>query len=105
MALSKTREVAEGTQPQGVDEIITYTIDVSNWESTPSVSSVVVKQVSDGSDVTATVMPAGSESVSGDIITLKPLKSLTADVRYKVEVLFTAGGSTYETFFFVVGET
>ncbi len=98
MPQSKTREIAEGPQHQGVDEIIVYTITTTKWVSSPTLSAVVVKLVSDGSDVTSVVMPSGSGSESGDVITLPALKLLTAAEDYKVEVKFTAGGNTYECY-------
>jgi hypothetical protein len=102
--LSKKREVIEGFQYQGVDESIAYAITSTPWASSPSISTVVVKRLSDGSDVSATVMPAGSNTVSGDVMTLKPLTALTAEEKYKVEVKFTAEGNTLECYFFVQAE-
>ena len=81
MVLSKTREVIEGVQYQGEDESISYEITSTPWGNTPTISTVVVKKVSDGSDVSGTVMPAGSNTVSGDVMTLKPLTALTAEER------------------------
>ncbi len=104
MALSKTREIIEGVQYQGVDETIVYTITTTPWVSSPTFSAVVVKLVLDDSDVTSVVMPSGAGSESGDVITLPALKLLTAEEMYKVEVLFTGGGNTYECYFFVKAE-
>lgn len=102
MAIS--REVREGKQNQGVDESIAYTITTTPWGGTPSSVSVVVKDVSDPaapSVVTATVMPTGSASVAGDVITLPALKLLTAEHLYKVEVMFTSGGNVLECYLMV----
>ncbi len=101
------REIAEGPQPQGVDEIIVYTLTTTPWGSSPSASAVVVFDVTDGarSDVTSTVMPTGSPSEAGDIITLPALKLLTAGKQYRVEILFTAGGNVFEAFGIVNAET
>lgn len=98
---SNTREVMEGKQYQGADEIIAYTLDVSAIGSTPSAVAVVVKDKADGSAVTSTVMPTGSPSVAGNIITLPPLKLLTADALYKIEVKYVIAGNTLETYFHV----
>lgn len=97
------REVLEGIQYQGEDEEIVYTLTTTNWISSPTSPSVVVKE-RDGEDVTSTVMPTNSPSVSGDVITLSPLKSLTVGKEYRVEVSFQAGGSKWEAFFRVTGE-
>lgn len=93
------REVMEGLQTQGADEKITYTLDTTNVGGGPAVSAVVVWKESDSTDVTATTMPAGSHSVSGAVITLKPLTALTAGQVYRVEVKFTSSGNTLEHYF------
>lgn len=47
----------------------------------------------DGSDVSSTVMPAGSISVSGDELTLPLMKSLTAGNLYKILVTATVNNN------------
>ena len=89
-----------GRVTQGADEELYYTVTTTNWGSSPSSVSVVAKDP-DGTDVSATVL-SGSASVSGDVITLSPLKSLTRDHVYRVEVKFTAGGSVWEPYFPVI---
>lgn len=98
----RTREVKESPLVQGEDEEIQYQVTTTPWASSPSSVSVVVKD-EDGNDVTSTVMPSGSASPSGDVITLPVLKLLTDGVYYRVEVKFTAGGSVWETYFKVLG--
>lgn len=93
------REVVEGRQTQGADETIVYTLDTTNVGGSPSVSAVVVWRESDSTDVTATVMPSGSHSVNGAVITLKPLTALTVGETYRVEVKFTSAGNTLEHYF------
>ena len=92
------REVVEGIQYQGADEIITYTLDVAAIGATPSSPVVVVKDVFGETTVTATVMPTGSPSVAGSVITLPPLKLLTAGREYRVEVKYVIGGNTLENY-------
>ena len=85
--------------PQGVDEIIAYTLTTTPWGSSPSSVSVAVKDVTAGAaatDVTNTVMPTNSPTVSGDVITLSPLKLLTDSHKYRVEVKFTCSGNVLE---------
>ena len=97
------REVAEGIQYQGVDEKITYTITTTNWASSPSSVSMVVKD-SEGTDVSDTVT-SGSMSTDGDVITCEAISGLVAGERYKVEVKFTAGsGAPYECYFWIHAE-
>ena len=104
MASINDREVLEGKQYQGVDESIAYTLDVSAVGSSPSSVSVVVKDVTNGTVVTSTVMPTGSASVSGNVITLPALKLLTAGVLYRVEVKYTISNNVLESYFYVQGQ-
>jgi hypothetical protein len=99
-----SREVTEGAQVQGIDEVIAYSIDVSNWGSSPTSVSAVVKQVSDGTDITTTVMNPNAPSVATDTITLSPLDTLTEGEVYRVEVQFDIGTNTFECFFYVHAE-
>lgn len=93
--MSNIREVVEGQQEQGEDEEIVYTVDTANWGGSPTSPSVVVKDPA-GTNVTSTVMPSGSATVNGDVITLPTLKLLTRNKLYRVEVKFTAGGNVFE---------
>lgn len=99
-----SREVAEGIQYQGEDETIIYTLDVSAVGSNPTSTSVVVKDTVNGTSVTATTMPTGSTSVAGNVITLPALKSLTADILYRVEVKYSVSGNVLESYFYVQGQ-
>lgn len=93
------REVEEGLQLQGVDERISYALDVANVESSPSSVSAVVKDEAGWTDVTSTLMPTNSPSVNGSVITLSPLRDGTADHVYRVEVKYTASGNVIENYF------
>ncbi len=99
-----SREVVEGAQVQGIDEVIAYSIDVSNWGSSPTNVAVVVKKLSDGTDVTSTVMDPNSPSVATDTITLSSLDTLTEGEVYRVEVQFDISSDTFECFFYVHAE-
>lgn len=94
------REVLEGLIYQGEDESISYTLDVSAIGN-PSSPSVVVKDVTTGSVVTSTVMPVNVPSVDGSVITLSPLKLLTAGRLYRVEVKYAVNANTLESYFYV----
>lgn len=105
MASASIREVAEGLQYQGKDEIIVYTIDVTNVGSSPT--SVEVKVYDENmahADVTTTVMPTNTPTVSANIISLSPLKLLQSFHLYRVEVKFVVGGNTLEHYFRVYGQ-
>lgn len=103
MASKTDREVDEGLQYQGEDEEIAYSVDVSNVGDSPTSPSVVVKDAY-GQDVTSTVMPTNTPSVSGNVITLSKLKNLVPGVEYRVEVKFTISGSIFEHYFRVKGQ-
>jgi len=92
-------EVMEGLQEQSADEEIPYQIDVSGWGSNPTSPSVKAYIVDSGSDVTSTVYPTNSPTVSGDVITLSVLKDLTAGVTYRIEVQFNIGSTIFECYF------
>ena len=93
-------EVAEGIQIQGPDESLAYSITTTSWASSPTNPAVVVYDEG-ATDVTSTVMPTNSPSVSGDVISLSLLKSLTSGKEYRVEVKFTVGSNVWECFFLV----
>jgi hypothetical protein len=94
------REVAEGRQVQGEDEVITYTITTTNWASAPTTPSMVVKDAA-GTDVSTTVA-GGAITAVGDVITLKTISKLVRDESYRVEVKFTAGsGAPWECYFWI----
>lgn len=95
------REVSEGKRYQGVDEQIVYTLTTTQWGSSPTSVTVAAFDVTNNeATVTSTVL-SGSASVSGDVITLPTLKSLTLGHVYRIEVQFTSGGSVFEAYFYV----
>jgi len=90
-----------GKVQQGEDESIVYTVTTTLWGASPT--SVAVVATLDGTVVTATVL-SGAASVSGNVITLPAVASLTADNQYRIEVKFTSGGSTFEGYFLIDAE-
>ena len=93
------RAAKESPYVQGVDEQIPYEITTTPWGSSPTGVSVVAKEVTNALfDVTATVFPVNSPTVSGDVITLSVLRSLTAEKVYRIEVKFTTGTTVWETY-------
>ena len=98
------REVVESRLTQGADESIPYALTTTNWGSSPTNVAVVAKNVTAGNtDVTATVL-SGAASVSGDVITLPTLISLTAGNLYRIEVKFTISSTIFEAFLLVQAE-
>ena len=97
--MSNLREIKEGLQYIGEDETIVYTLTTTPWGSSPGAASAKIFEV-DGdtlTDRTSTLM-TGSCSTSGDIITLPSIASCTSGNDYRVEVLFTISGNTFEAF-------
>jgi len=98
---TKRRIIGFTGNDQGADEQIPYTLETSTWPSEPpNAGSVTVKVYTwpGLSDVTSTVT-TGSVSVSGTLITLPTIKSLTANTEYRVEVKWTAtDGGVYEAY-------
>lgn len=105
--MTDKREVQQGKQPQGADESIIYTLTTTPWGSSPGSISVKVYSISSNgtrTDVTATVMPAGSASAVGDVISLPALTGLTPNTLYRVEVKFTCSGNVFEAYAYIQGE-
>jgi hypothetical protein len=98
--MNSDREVIEGKQFQGEDEIIAYTVDVAAI-GVPTSPVVVVKDVAAGSVVTSTVMSPNVPTVEGSVITLSPLRALTAGRLYRVEVKYVVEANTLESYFYV----
>lgn len=102
MTTKFTRDITQGRQSQGADEEIVYTLTTTNWGTSPSSVTVKAYDLSNASADVSTTVLSGSASVSGDVITLPTVKSLTAGRIYQIEVKFTAGGSVFETPFIVL---
>lgn len=95
----KSLEVIEGLRYQEINEIVIYTITTTKSLSGPTSATVVATDEQDDSTVTTTVFPTNSPSVSGDVISLSPLKALTVNHTYRISVAFTDGTSTHYTYF------
>ena len=100
-----SREITEGRQTQGEDETIVYTLTTTPWGSSPGSLSAKIYSVSGDTytDVTATNM-TGSASATNDVITLPAVHSLAAGTLYRVEVVFTCSGNTFEAYAEIMGE-
>lgn len=96
-------QVIEPVREQSAAETIAYTINVADYPGSgdPSTISVVAIDTSDGTDKSSTVFPSGSNSVSGNIITLKALQLLTAGVTYHIRVTFTRSSNIFQPHFVV----
>lgn len=82
--------------PIQVVEGSTITFSCTFWDDVTSPDASVFKVDPDGTtDVTSTVMPSGSHSVSSDVATLKPLTALTGPARYNIYVTGVVAGDTW----------
>lgn len=104
--MATSREIDEGVQVQGSDEQIVYTLTTTNWGSSPSSPSAKIYSRSGDTytDTTATNMPTGTASATGDVITLPKIVSLTAGTEYRVEVQFTISGNIFEAYARIICE-
>lgn len=101
--MTQSKRQIEFPSRQGKDESIPYTFDASKWGITVPASPTVTVYLS-GTNVTGSTV-TGSASVSGSVITLPLIHSLTAGQVYRVELSFTNNGSgLYEAFGFLTGE-
>jgi len=100
--MSSVREIKESLREQGTEEEITYTLTVPTTWGTPTGTPTVAVYSYDGAaytDVTSTVVPAGSASIASQVITLPEIKLLTVDTLYRVEVKFsTSEGDVKEAY-------
>ncbi len=102
--MTVNREVIEGTQHQGVDESVVYTLTTTPWGSGPTSPTVAVYDLGGATqDVTATVAP-GAASVVGDVISLPAITGLTAGHLYQVVVKFTLASNTLSAYFKIEAE-
>ena len=86
---------------QSPDEKVQYVLNVGNFSTTVSGTPVVEKVVdieAIDTDVKSTVVGTQAISVSGTLITLPTLESLTIGKSYRVHVTHVNGGNTAETY-------
>lgn len=90
---------------QTPSESFKYVLKVSGWVSSISGTPTILKVVDltdEDTDVSGTVVGAGSATVSGTDITLPAISSLTIKHRYRVHVNFVdAGSNTWEANFII----
>lgn len=89
--LARTLTVKESPVYQWPEEAVTFTLTTTNYGSAPTSPSMTIKDSNDN-DVTSTLAPSGSPSVSGDVITWPEITGVTAGETYTVIFQFTAGG-------------
>lgn len=100
------RRIVPEDIPQGINERLVYSCSTTRYGSSPTSPVITVLDTTDFSplDVTTIVMPVGSPTIAGDVITLPRLENLTLGRLYRVNVRFTSGGQVFEPYFVVVCE-
>ena len=106
--MSDKREFIESPFDQGADEQIAYVVTVPTSWGTSTLSSITCKLYSDpdgtNTDVSATSL-SGTASATGQVITTQLVKSLTAGVKYRLEVKFTSSeGNVLEAYAIIRGQ-
>ena len=90
------REFKESPFTQGSDEQIAYKVTVPTSWGTATLSSITCTLYEDpdgdNTDVSST-KTSGTASATGQVITTKVVKSLTAGKKYRLEVKFTTSES------------
>ena len=99
------REVLEGQQVQGVNEIYPYDITVTNWGSDPTspVAELYDTTVDPWVDKTATKL-IGSCEIVGNVITTPAVTSLEVGHEYRMRVTFLIGANTMSCYVSLLGE-
>lgn len=90
----KALEVKETEVYQWPAEQIPYTLDVTNYGSSPTSPSMTIVDA-DGNDVTSTLAPSGSPSVSSNVITWPVITGGTSGQTYTVTFTFTISGTVF----------
>lgn len=96
------RELPESPKHQRQRDVVVYEVDVVVYGGSPTVSGIQVTDMRTNLVVTTTVMPSGSASIASGIISLPPIRNLTSDRSYLVELLVTVGPNTFDLSFRII---
>ncbi len=96
-------ECIQSPVDQSADERIAYTLTTTNWVASPtSPTAKAYDTTQNDEDVSTTVFPTNTPTAgAGNVITLSPLRDLTVDHSYRIEVKWEVGSSIYEAYFIV----
>ncbi len=66
------------------------------WEGARTISSVTVAVYRDGTDITSSALPSGTNDINGDVITIKRLNVQTGDANqeYVISITGVVDGNT-----------
>lgn len=94
------RIIIESPLFQGSDEQIAYKLTTTPWGSTPTsiTAKIYLVETNVWTDYSTSCFGATTSTVSGDVITLPTVKSLTAGSKYRLEIKFSSGGNIFEPY-------
>lgn len=96
----------ESPRHQRPAEAIAYTVDTARYGGSPTgVAVTLVEVAADGAETDRSGANLdGSATVAGHVITTPRVAALVAGRRYRLQVLFTAGGSTWAPILYIHGK-
>jgi len=100
--MEETLWLVESPVYQGTEATVPYSIA---FEGVTTIASPSITVYKGGADVTSTVMPSGSHSTSGNVLTMKPLTALVNGSEYVISIVATADGVAKEWFLAVRGRS
>ena len=103
--MAEIRRCTPGQYYQGEDEQKSYTINVSNWFTSPTTASAVLFQGS--TDVSASYLSISGSTgatISACTVTTPCIVSLSTGVDYRMEVMVEKSGERLECYFVVTGQ-
>lgn len=95
------REIEQSPVDQGIREIVIYTLNTTPWGGSPASPEIYVTDITDletDVDVADEVMPINDPQIDEDTIMLSPLKDLALDSRYRIDILWTSAGNTFNAY-------
>lgn len=101
--MNEAREFRQSPVTQGMSEQIAYALTTTPWGSSPTSPAVKIYLLPDYMDVSATNL-SGSASANGDVITTPKVINLAPGREYRMEIQFTASGSTWVAWGIIRGE-
>jgi hypothetical protein len=97
--------------PQGINEVIVYTLDTLPWGGNPSETGIIVtvydysERMADiDHDVTEDVMPVNNPTVDENTIILSPMQNLEEGTKYRLSIEWDSGSNHLETYCYIDGE-
>jgi hypothetical protein len=78
-----------------IADVLVFSTDTEDYGGSPTVSSVVAKNLTTGQTVTSSIV-SGSATIDGDVITWPSVSGFLKGYLYAVEITFICGSNTYK---------